>query len=252
MGRFASTTQFYSRYREPYSPRFFAKLAKELRLRGAERLLDVGCGPALLALGFAPYAGSCTGIDPEPGMIAEAAKAASEAGVTLSLIHGQIEQFSATHGFDIVTIGRALHWLDRERALAVLERIVVPGGRVLICGARSEGNDKTPWVKAYDDVRRKWVDESERRRNRPDSKTWFTGTGFAEAGVIEVAENRTVTVPELIGRALSRSVTSPEKLGERREAFEADIEEVLTPFAKNGFLEERIVARAAVFEHRPK
>ena len=64
MGRFASTVEFYARYREPYPPEFFEKIAEQISLRGDETLLDVGCGPGMLAIGFAPFVGSCTGLDP--------------------------------------------------------------------------------------------------------------------------------------------------------------------------------------------
>src|ERR1035437_3644980 len=77
MGRFASTVEFYARYREPYSQEFFRTAGEQLALRGDEALLDIGCGPAPLAIGFAPFVASCTGLDPEPGMI-EAARAAVE------------------------------------------------------------------------------------------------------------------------------------------------------------------------------
>jgi SAM-dependent methyltransferase len=86
MSRFASTVEFYARYREPYPPEFFQKVAEQISLRGDETLLDVGCGPGMLAIGFAPLVGSCIGLDPEPLMIAAARSAAAEAGVALSLI----------------------------------------------------------------------------------------------------------------------------------------------------------------------
>lgn len=63
---------------------------------------------------------------------------------------------------------------------------------------------------------------------------------------ISVTERRQVAVPELIGRALSKSTTSPAKLGERREKFEADIAATLAPFAPEGVLQEEIVARATI------
>jgi 2-polyprenyl-3-methyl-5-hydroxy-6-metoxy-1,4-benzoquinol methylase len=113
MGRFASTVEFYTRYREPYCPEFFRTVAERLALRGDEALLDIGCGPAPLAIGFAPFMASTTGLDPEPAMIEAAKEAAEQAGAPLTLRLGRIEDFSAGELFDIVTIGRALHWLDR-------------------------------------------------------------------------------------------------------------------------------------------
>src|ERR1035441_8263156 len=127
MGRFASTVEFYARYREPDPPEFFQRVAEEISLRGDEALLDVGCGPGMLAIGFAPFVGSCTGLDPEPLMITAARAAAAQAGVALSLIEGRIEEFPTTQTYDVITIGRAHHWLERTPTLAVLERILAPG-----------------------------------------------------------------------------------------------------------------------------
>jgi hypothetical protein len=44
MGRFASTVEFYSRYREPYPPAFFSTVAERIGMCGNESLLDIGCG----------------------------------------------------------------------------------------------------------------------------------------------------------------------------------------------------------------
>jgi ubiquinone/menaquinone biosynthesis C-methylase UbiE len=113
MGRFESTVPFYSLYREPYSPEFFAE-ARRLRFQGTERLLDAACGPAPLAIGFAPFVASCVGVDSEPEMVAAARLGASQANVPLELLTSRLEDIPATLGlFQIVTIGRALHWLDR-------------------------------------------------------------------------------------------------------------------------------------------
>src|SRR5215471_7499126 len=106
MGRFATTVPYYSRYREPYPPVFFETVARRLKLTGREGLADIGCGPAPLALGFAPYVASCTGIDPEPAMLAAAREQAAASAVNLDLFEARIEQLRDTIGpFEIVTIG---------------------------------------------------------------------------------------------------------------------------------------------------
>ena len=55
--------------------------------------------------------------------------------MALSLIQARIEEFSSARAFDFITIGRALHWMDRTAALPVLEQIVSHRGRILICRA---------------------------------------------------------------------------------------------------------------------
>jgi hypothetical protein len=56
-----------------------------------------------------------------------------------------------------------------------------------------------------------------------------------------------VSVADLIGRALSRSNTSPEVVAGGQEQFKKEIEAVLKPFVRDGVLEEQIVARASIF-----
>ena len=49
-------------------------------LDGAGRLLDVGCGPGILAIELAPLFSEVIGLDPESGMLAEGRRRADEPG----------------------------------------------------------------------------------------------------------------------------------------------------------------------------
>jgi SAM-dependent methyltransferase len=247
MGRFASTVEYYARYREPYPLKFFEAAAARLGLDGRQTLLDVGCGPGPLAIGFAPFVASCTALDPEPGMIEAARAAAGQAGVALTLRLGRVEDFPVPASFDIVTIGRALHWLDRQAALAVLESIVSSAGRILICWSTSAETPPAPWLKPYQEVCRSWSEDPERRRYRVQATDWFAGSPFHEVGRISVTGTNRLSVDDLIGRALSKSNTSPAFLGSRQADFEAAIRNVLTPFSQDGPLQEDTVAGAAIF-----
>ena len=263
MGRFATTVEFYGRYREPYPANFFKAVAQRIGLGGNERLLDVACGPAPLAIGFAPFVGPCTGLDPEAAMIAAARSAAAQAGVSLSLVQGRLEEFTSEHKFDFLTIGRAIHWMERGAALRVLEQITSENGHILICGATSVESvarfaaghaatgaapvaDAWGWVKLYEDARRRWTTTPD-EHYRVDAKAWFEGSRFRELDTILVSEEREVTITDLVGRAFSKSNTSPAVLGERRAEFEAELTAVLEPFAQEGVLQEEIVARASIF-----
>src|SRR6516225_7209159 len=174
MGRFATTVPYYSQYREPYPRAFFETIAKRLNFTGRERLGDIGCGPAPLAIGFASYVGSCTGVDPEPAMITAAREQAAESGVTLNLIEARVEQLPETvEGFDIVTIGRALHWMEPQMTLRVLERIVAEGGLILVCGASPPPGPSNPWLEPYNRIRSLWVDHLGEERYSADAEQRF-------------------------------------------------------------------------------
>jgi ubiquinone/menaquinone biosynthesis C-methylase UbiE len=250
MGRFESTAAFYDLYREPYPSQFFAEVARRLRFQGTERLLDVACGPAPLAIGFAPFVGSCAGVDPEPEMIAAARYAASQADVDLELIASRFEDLSVPPGaFAIVTIGRALHWLDREIAPGLLGRMLAPGGHVLICSSITAEGPVNPWASTYRATRKSWSPGTDERRYHVDVDEWFRHSPVRKVEEISVNYCHRVTVESLIGRALSMSTTSPQALGERRDAFETALREALQAFAEDGTLSEEIRTKALVF-HR--
>ena len=86
MGRFASTVAYYASARPPYGAAFFAAVTKELGFDRSRHLLDVGAGPGLLTIGFAPACGEVVGVDPEPAMIEAARAAAGRAGATATFI----------------------------------------------------------------------------------------------------------------------------------------------------------------------
>ena len=183
MGRFASTVAFYESARPPYGAAFFAEVARALGFDRRERLLDVGAGPGLIAIGFAAYCGEIVGVDPEPAMIEAAREAAERSGVALRLIESRFEDLPARLGaFDVVTIGRALHWLDPDPARSMLERVVAPQGRILVCRARSVKDGRNPWLDAFDAVRGRWSG------GRPDRghSAFFAGGRFVPRGTIRV------------------------------------------------------------------
>ena len=247
MGRFETTVDFY-RYREPYPPVFFETVASRLALTRQTRLLDVGCGPGSLALGFAPFVGTCAAVDPEPAMLKAACAAAAKAKLDITFIETGIEDLDCGNGsFDFVTIGRALHWFSRETALTVLERILGAGGRIAICGSAVTDAPVNAWAKRFKEMRSAWSPDFNESRYKPDLDQWFAGSRFQKLEEIRVLHRHRVSVPELVGRAVSFSLSSPAVLGERRPLFEADVEAAVAPFANAGAVEEELAVTATVF-----
>lgn len=247
MGRFDSTVPFYARYREPYPDSFFREVTRRQGLRGAERLIDIGCGPGSLAIGFAPYVKRCVGVDVETEMLEAARVEAARAGVHLDLIQARIEDLPQDIGtFDAVTVGRALHWFDREEAIGVLERIVDANGWIAICGTRGYSAAAHGWTGKFHDTRRAWSSDPDETRYHINLDDWFRGSRFRKVEEIEVAETHQVTIEDLIGRALSLSTTSPEVLGDRRPDFEAAMRDALEPLSVNGVFEEKVTAIATI------
>jgi SAM-dependent methyltransferase len=208
-------------------------------------LLDIGAGPGLLAIGFAPYCGEVLGVDPEPAMVEAARAAAARAGVKATFIEGRFEDKSPSLGvFDVVTIGRAIHWLDPAPARAALDRVVKPHGRILVCHAGSVEDGRNPWLDAFKAVRDRWKDD----RPHYDPDAFFAGGRFAPSGSISVEAAYSIPVERLADRILSMSTSSPARLGDEVPAMRIVMRAALAPFAPDGVIQDIVEARAERFE----
>ena len=70
--------------RPPYSDELGAVLMRELGLDGSGTLVDVGCGPGVLAVQLASLFDDVVGLDPDPGMLAEAERHARRVAIRIS------------------------------------------------------------------------------------------------------------------------------------------------------------------------
>ena len=146
--------------------------------------------------------------------------------------------------FRLVTMGRSFQWMDRPATLRSLETLVEPDGAVALFSSGHRDAPDTGWTAAYQAlVRRYAADDSSHPRCRAD------GTLRHEA--ITVIERREVTVQQLVERALSRSSTAPDRLGDAVPRLAAEIEALLVPLAKDGTLPE-VIATTALIARRPE
>jgi SAM-dependent methyltransferase len=251
MGRFATTVELYEELRPPYPPSFFREVVLRLALGKQHALIDLGTGPGLLALGFAPYVGRIVGVDPEPAMIAAAREAAARTSQAFTLIEGSAETLPRDIGsFDAVTIGRALHWMDRDETLALFERLVAPEGTILVCASGSAADGRNPWLDEYNKARRAWSESSlwsEARggeRAHRDLASFFRGTRFRLADTITVESRHEISARDLARRVLTFSSSSPAVLGDKAEAMLRDVEQRLLPLSCEGLIAEVVVSTA--------
>jgi SAM-dependent methyltransferase len=257
MGRFATTAALYEDLRPPYPLEFFRTVAEKLGLSKRHALIDLGTGPGLLALGFAAYVGRIVGVDPEPEMLAAATRAAERAGQPFTLIAGKAEMLPPEIGsFDIVTIGRALHWMEREPTLALLERLVAPQGAIVICTSTSSKDGSNPWLDDYNAGRHHWSppalweQSGSGTRAHRDLPAFFDGSAFQLADVLTVQTAQEISVENLARRVLTFSSSSPEAVGANVEVMLRDVERRLVPYSRNGVIAETVMSTAQIVTRR--
>lgn len=100
-----------------------------------DTVLDVACGPGLLACAFARVARHVTGIDVTPAMLEQARAEQQRSGLeNVAWKLGDVPPLPfVDHSFSIVTARFALHHLlDPLAVLKEMRRVCQPGGRITI------------------------------------------------------------------------------------------------------------------------
>lgn len=254
--RFKSAVPYYERYRLAYPGRLIGRVIALAGLVPGDRVLDLGSGPGLLAVPFAQAGMAVTAADPEPAMLEAAAAAAETAGVALSLWQGGSYELTPAMGpYRLVTIGRAFHWMDRAATLAMLDRIVAPGGAIAFFHDTHPDTVENRWFKILREVTdRHSKDGSHVAERRAGGhrryEPFLFASAFTELDGLSVTLRRALSMDEIIGRAYSLSTCAPERLGARRADFEADLRAALKPLSVDGnFLE--IAEMVALLARRP-
>ena len=106
-----------------------------MRLRGDERVLDVGCGDGYVSRLLAAELpnGSVTGVDASPRMIEVARSRPAPAGARLRFEERNVLDLQFSGEFDLVVSFNALHWVvDQQAALARLAAAVKTDGSVVV------------------------------------------------------------------------------------------------------------------------
>ena len=130
---FAGAAGYYEQGRLPYAPDLAGVFARSLALDGRGRLLDVGCGPGTVTLRLARLFEAAVGLDPDPGMLACAARAAAAQGIgNVTWVRERAEALPAGLGrFRAVTFAASFHWMDRPLVASAVATMLDPGGAVV-------------------------------------------------------------------------------------------------------------------------
>jgi cyclopropane fatty-acyl-phospholipid synthase-like methyltransferase len=254
--RFRTAAAHYAVGRTAYPPAFIAEVARAARLTRADRILDLGTGPGVLALAFAPHVGSVLAVDPEPEMLALAAEAVRTAGAAVEVRSGSSETLGPEWGrFRAVTMGRSFHWMDRDETLRRLDTLLEPDGAVLLFNDEHTDVPENAAIRAWSAVVERYSADDRLRMERR-SPEWqrheavLRRSAFREVEAVRAVHQAATTIELLVHRALSMSATSESRLGPRADTMLAEIRTALAPFAASGPLVE-VLEWTALLGRRP-
>jgi SAM-dependent methyltransferase len=253
--RFQSAAAHYSAGRAPYPVALIARTAELLELGRHDRIMDLGCGPAQLAVAFAPVVGQVLALDPEPAMLVLARQAVHGAP-NVEVIQASSEDLGPRLGsFHAVMIGRAFHWMDRQETLRRFESLLQPDGAVVLFGDERPIVPENSWVRDYETVLERYsTGDEDRRRRRSDAFAQHISvlldSAFSRLERISVIGRHELRLEGLIARALSRSSTSRAQLGTRADKMIEELRAQAATWSPNGVFAE-VLTSSALIARRP-
>jgi SAM-dependent methyltransferase len=249
--RFQSAAAHYLAGRAPYPPALIARVVELLQLEPDDRVMDLGCGPAQLAVGFAPYVGEVLALDPEPAMLELAREAASQVP-NVEVVQGGSQDIGAHLGrFRAAVIGRAFHWMDRAETLRRFDDLLEPDGAVVLFGDERPKLPENAWLQHYSElIERFSADDEDRQRRRSEAfaphMSVLLHSPFSRLERASVVTSRELGVDGLVQRALSQSSTSRARLGAQADEMVAELRAKAPAWSPTGRFTEVLFSNALI------
>lgn len=255
---FRGSAAYYEQGRLPYAPGYAAVLADRLGQDGQGRLLDVGCGPGLVALAMASYFAEVVGVDPDPDMLVQASRGAERLGVrNARWIQARAEDLPAGLGvFRAVIFAQSFHWTDRDSVAATVFEMLEPDGYFVLISDLKEPLTHPaplpypgpPWDRIAALVR-DYLGEGRRagqgvlRNGTPSGEGVIVErAGFEGYQRLRVPSGAVVerSADDVVAWVFSRSDSAPHLYGDRLDEFERDLRASLDQVSPDGVFAERL------------
>jgi SAM-dependent methyltransferase len=240
------------RGRPPYSRDLVSILRAELGLDGSGRLLDVGCGPGVLAVELAGEFEDVIGIDPDAAMLDEAGRHAAARGVSNVRWANVRAEEIGTLDLDHVrtaTFGQSFHWTERESVAEMVYELLAPGGSMVIVShdinVRQPPSPPAAPLIPHAEIHAliaKYLGPVRRYGSGlidlPDDsiEDAVARTRFGRPRRVDAPGRRDLirNADEVVSNFLSMSFAAPPLFGDRLESFVADLHAILAATSPGG------------------
>jgi SAM-dependent methyltransferase len=238
----------------PYPDALHDAFARAMQLGAGARLLDVGCGPGIVALTLADLFADVVGVDADTEMLDEAQRRSDALGVhNVVWVARHAENMGDELGrFDCATFAQSFHWMDRELVARVVFGLLHPGGALVhvdtvvddpAAAAPATLRFPSPPSDAIEQLREQylgpeqWAGQGVIRYGTPGDE-WgaIAPAGFRPPERVRVTGRKEVarTVDDVVAEVLSKSSSAPHLFGDRLGDFARDLRARLEAAADDG------------------
>lgn len=129
---FGNVADNYLKYRNDIPERLVSELEMREVVISGSKVAELGAGPGLLSKMLSARGAVIDAVEPSPALI-EAGRRHIGDDLEVVFRQGYAEDTGLLDSnYDIVTVMRAWHWFDREATIKEVQRILKPGGHLLI------------------------------------------------------------------------------------------------------------------------
>lgn len=267
--QYRGSAPYYLAGRPPYAAELGAVLARELGLDGTGHLLDVGCGPGVLAVQLAALVEQVTAVDPDADMLEQARLYAASSGVQrIEFIRARAEDIAdlGLAPMRIVTFGQSFHRTDRVPVAEAVYDLLEPGGAIVLVVHDPDGGSApagTGDPSIPDDEVQQLVSRylgAQRQSGRGPASRFSTErfestlerTRFGRPTTIHAPGQRHISrdIDGVVSGYLSMSYAAPHLFGDHLDDFIADLRNLLEATTTTGRFCDWPGDTAAIIAHK--
>ena len=235
--RFDKRAAVYSKYRPGYPKEILDILGSEIGFSRDATVADIGSGTGLLSKLFLQNGNTVYGVEPNDEMRSYVEETLSAFPGFVS-IRGRAESSTLKDAsVELISVGQALHWFDRDSTVREFARILRPNG--YLCVVYNDRNTNDPFMKAYEDVVQKHA------RNRAEVLDVWRAEPWKEDNLstffhkkeyrrFNLRSEQFLDLEGLLGRMTSASYMPSVDETERFKALNIDVSRLFKDWEKAG------------------
>ena len=233
--KFTGKATIYEKYRPEYPKEFIDYLYSELGFSKDSAIADIGSGTGILSKQMLERGSKVICVEPNENMrqMAERALAAYSNFISTG---GSAEDTKVQEkSVDFITVAQAFHWFEVEMFKLECQRIIKPGGKVVLVWNSRVTNSElvTENGKICEKICLNFKGFSGGQEENPESFSSFFKDGICEYKILE--NNLSFDMDSFIGRNLSASY-APKEGDSNYEQFVNELSNLFAKYSVNGKL----------------
>jgi SAM-dependent methyltransferase len=235
LNRFSDRVENYIKFRPDYPAEIIAFLKQVNILSPQTIAADIGSGTGISAQPLLNNGNTVYGIEPNQEMRLAAEKLLKEFKNFISINATAEDTKLNSSSIDLIVVGQAFHWFDKEKCKYEFKRILKTGGTVILMW-NDRRTDSTPFLREYEDFLLRFAtDYSQVNHKNIDEKVFNDFFGETNYSLKSFSNYQHLDFEGLKGRVLSSSYMPNEGHPNYIPMIEA-LDELFSRFEKDNYV----------------